>query len=46
MKRPRYRRLRKAGAKYCGRRDTLSVFIVRRVRKDGTLSYRWKLILG
>lgn len=45
MKRPRYRRLRKPGAQYCGRRDRLAVSIVRRVRKDGTLSYRWKLIL-
>ncbi len=46
MKRPRYRRLRKPGARYCGRRDTLAVSIVRCVRKDGTLSYRWKLVLG
>lgn len=44
MKRPRYRRLRKAGARWHGRKDEYgSVFIVRRIRKDGTFSFRWHL---
>ena len=41
MKRPRYRRLRKAGAQWHGRKDCISVFIVRRIRRDGSISYRW-----
>ena len=42
MKRPRYRRLRRAGAQWHGRKDCISVFIVRRIRPDGSISLRWQ----
>lgn len=41
MKRPRYRRLRKPGARWHGRKDCISVFIVRCHRRDGSISFRW-----
>lgn len=41
MKRPRYRRLRKPGAQWHGCKDCISVFIVRRIRRDGSISFRW-----
>lgn len=43
MKRPRYRRLRKPGARWHGRNDSLSVSIVR-YHRDGSTSFRWSLI--
>ena len=39
----RYRRLRKAGARWHGKHDCKSVSIVRFIRDDGSVSYRWHL---
>jgi len=40
MKRPRYRRLRKPGAQWHGRKDSKVVSIVRHYR-NGIPSFRW-----
>lgn len=44
MKRPRYRRLRKAGNRWHGK-DGKSVYIVRFIR-NGHFSLRWQIKLG